>query len=171
MSNKISMVAEFQLLTRSNTGYTVLTKDDISSLSCGGYAFIIGGKLIRFDWDAAACGEENGVFFLETGYGPFFNNFEIPDYWDEEYAATGISRDVITAEFLASVEEIDEFYLNFETEDEEECDCGNNTTPDSNFRIKLLKMFFVDKNTSNTYKVSENVLKDFNFKEEKYGKM
>lgn len=162
MSNKISMVAGFQLLTRSNTGYTILTKDDIPSLSCGGYIFRIGGKLIQFDWDAFAVSEESGVFCLETGYGPFFNDFEIPDYWDAEYAAIGISRDDITAEFLASVEEIDEFYLNFETKDEEECDCGNNATPDSDFKIKLLEMFFIDKNTSNMYEVSEDVLKKFN---------
>ena len=162
MGNKISMVADFQLLKKNGAGYTTLTKDDVSSLSCGGYSFRIGGKLIPFDWDAAACNEENGVFSLETGYGPFFNDFEIPDYWDEEYAAMGISRNDITAEFLASVEEVDDFYLNFETADEEECDCGNNTTPESDFRIKLLTMSFVDRDTSNTYEVSKDVLEKFN---------
>ena len=43
----------------------------------------------------------NIVFSFTTGKGPFFNDYEIPDYWDEEYKEIGITREEITAEFLA----------------------------------------------------------------------
>lgn len=162
---KMSLMADFRLyekeFERPNV-YRALTKDDVEGLSVGGFAFVVDGKQIPFDWDAASCSEEKGVFHLETGYGPVFNDFEIPDYWDDEYAKMGLTRDQITAEFLASATKIDEFFINAYDHDDSEIQIGDNTEADSQYFVELLSITLEERDTGKTYDVADDVIKAFN---------
>ena len=105
---RISMYIKFQILKDSKP----LTKANIPMLSIGGYEFLINGNAVPFDWDAIAGNEKNGIFEFDTGYGFLCNDFELGDYFDEDYARIGITRENITAEFLASAEKINEIHIN-----------------------------------------------------------
>ena len=133
---RISMYLRFQLFAKENGNLIMLTKEKTSSLSIGGYYFVINGKEIPFDWDAFSGEEENGVFEFETGYG-LYNDFELSDCYDSDYKQLGISRDDLTAEFLASPDQIKEVHMNFIDENGNECDFGLNEDSED-FKIKLL---------------------------------
>ena len=156
---KISMYAKFQILKNINGSLTPLTKEDADSVSIGGYYFIINGKEIPFDWDAFSGNEENGIFEFDTGYG-WFNDFELSDCYDEDYEKLGMVREDITAEFLASVEEIGEFHINFIDVDGNEIDLGYND--DEQYKIKLVEIIFTDMETEKEYKVKQEVLDEYN---------
>ena len=157
---KISMYAKFQILKNINGSLTPLTKEDADSVSIGGYYFIINGKEIPFDWDAFSGNEENGIFEFDTGYGFIFNDFELSDCYDEDYEKLGMTREDITAEFLASVEEIGEFHINFIDVDGNEIDLGYND--DEQYKIKLVEIIFTDMETEKGYKVKQEVLDEYN---------
>ena len=157
---KISMYAKFQILKNINGSLTPLTKEDTDSVSIGGYYFIINGKEIPFDWDAFSGNEENGIFEFDTGYGFIFNDFELSDCYDEDYEKLGMTREDITAEFLASVEEIGEFHINFIDVDGNEIDLGYND--DEQYKIKLVEIIFTDMETEKGYKVKQEVLDEYN---------
>lgn len=157
---KISMYLKFQLFTKNNGNLIMLTKEDTNGLSVGGYYFIINGKEIPFDWDAFSGTEDSGVFEFETGYG-LYNDFDLSECYDEDYDQLGISRTDITAEFLASVEQIKEVHMNFIDKNDEECDFGwNEDTED--FKIKLLEISFTEIESDKEYKVRQEVLDKFN---------
>jgi hypothetical protein len=157
---KISMYLKFQLFSKENGNLIQLTKEQTNSLSIGGYCFVIGGKAIPFDWDAFSGGEEGGVYEFDTGYG-WFNDFELSDCYDRGFERLGISRDDITAEFLASAEQINEIHMNFVDENDDECDFGCNDS-DEDFKIKLLEIILTDIDNDKEYKVSQEVLDKFN---------
>ena len=154
------MYAKFQILKNINGSLTPLTKEDTDSVSIGGYYFIINGKEIPFDWDAFSGNEENGIFEFDTGYGFIFNDFELSDCYDEDYEKLGMTREDITAEFLASVEEIGEFHINFIDVDGNEIDLGYND--DEQYKIKLVEIIFTDMETEKGYKVKQEVLDEYN---------
>ena len=156
---KISMYAKFQILKNINGSLTPLTKEDADSVSIGGYYFIINGKEIPFDWDAFSGNEENGIFEFDTGYG-WFNDFELSDCYDEDYEKLGMVREDITAELLASVEEIGEFHINFIDADDNEVDLGFND--DEQYKIKLVEIIFTDLENDKGYKVKQEVLDKYN---------
>lgn len=156
---RISMYAKFQILENNNGKFVLLNKDTVSSLSIGGYCFVVNGKSIPFDWDAFSGSEEDGVFEFETGYG-WFNDFELTDCYDEEYQKLGISREDITAKFLASAERIEEFHINFEDANYEEVDLGYND--DEQYKIKLIEISFRNMETNKEYKVQQTVLNKYN---------
>jgi hypothetical protein len=133
----------------------------------------VDGKSVHFDWDAESCSEENGIFHLETGYGPFFNDFEIPAYWDEEYAEMGISREDITAEFLASTTKIEEFFINAYdgSGSDEEIQIGDNTEADAQYFVELIAITLEERETGKTFDVDESVVKAFNENAVDYHKM
>ena len=163
---KMSLLADFRLYKRDaerSNVFTQLTSDDLDDLSVGGFAFVVNGHSIPFDWDAHSCSEENGVFHLETGWGPFFNDFEIPGYWDEEYAKIGLSREQITAEFLASTTEIEDFYISmFDEEADDDAGIGNNADTNAEFYIELIAISIEERETGDSHDVDENVIKAFN---------
>jgi hypothetical protein len=161
---KISMIVEFQILERRNKKYVPVTKNDISNLSIGGFTFEIGDNAVPFDWDASSGSEEDGVFHFETGYGPFFNDFELPDYFDDDYEEMGIKREEISAEFLASVHHIQEFFLGFDDENGDECTSGwySDNAKDNFYKVKLLSMSFEDIETAKHYHVPNEVLDRYN---------
>lgn len=122
----------------------VMDPHDAEELSFGGYCFIVNGKEISFDWDACSADFEGNTVSGCTGYGPFFNEFQLANYYDEELAELGLSRHDLTAKFLASCEEIEEFY----------CEAGD---------VILESITFFD-DEGNKFKVNKNVLEAFNLK-------
>ena len=154
------MYIRFQLFAKENGNLIMLTKEDTDGLSIGGYYFVISGKEIPFDWDAFSGTEEDGVFEFETGYG-WLKDFDLSECYDEDYDQLGISRADITAEFLASVEQIKEVHMNFLDENGEECDFGWNEDAED-FKIKLLEVAFMDLDNDKEYKVSQEILDKFN---------
>lgn len=160
----ISMIGSFQILKNKDNKFIPLTSDDVFSMSVGGYSFEINEDLIPFDWDAFSASEENGIFSFETGRGPFFNDYEIPDYWDEEYKEIGITREEITAEFLASVHHIEDFFVDFDDRDGKEHGigwCAHNVNS-SQYKIKILDLSFVNVSTYDEYPVSKEVIDKYN---------
>ena len=157
---RISMYLRFQLFAKENGNLTMLTKENTNGLSIGGYYFVINGKEIPFDWDAFSGDEEDGIFEFETGYG-WFKDFELSDCYDSDYEQLGISRADITAEFLASVEQIKEVHMNFIDDNGDECDFGWNEA-DEDFKIKLLMVTFSDIDNDKEYIVKQKVLDKFN---------
>lgn len=160
----ISMVGKFQILEKRKGKFAPLTSDDVFNLSIGGYSFEINDDLIPFDWDAYSCNEENGIFSFETGRGPFFNDYEIPDYFDEEYEEIGITREEITAEFLASTESIEDFFVNFDDRNEKEHGIGwcVDNVNSSQYKINIIEILFTDIETGNEYQVSNEVINNYN---------
>lgn len=157
---RISMYLKFQLFAKENGSLIQLTKEQTNSLSIGGYCFVIGEKVIPFDWDAFSGGEEDGIYEFDTGYG-WFNDFELSDCYDGNFKELGLSRDDITAEFLASAEQINEIHMNFVDENDDECDFGWNDD-EEDFKIKLLEVILTDIDNDKEYKVSQEVLDKFN---------
>ena len=157
---KISMYIKFQLFAKENGNLIMLTKENTDGLSIGGYEFVINGKEIPFDWDAFVGSEEDGVFEFETGHG-WFNDYDLSECYDEDYDQLDISRDDITAQFLASVEQIKEVHMNFLDENGEECDFGWNEDAED-FKIKLLEVSFSEVESDKEYKVRQEVLDKFN---------
>lgn len=162
---KIQMIADFKLYQKNPTTgcFKPLVKENLSSLCPGGFAFNIGGKSVPFDWDAGSTDDENGVFHYESGYGPFFNEFELSDCYDEDYKELGIKREDITAKFLASVSKIDEFYVNFVLEGEDDdAGVGDNSDSDAEFIIELLSVGIEDRATGKIFSVKKAVINEFN---------
>ena len=161
---KISMIGSFQILKKQAGEFIPLTSDDVLSMSIGGYSFEINEDLIPFDWDAFSASEENGIFSFETGRGPFFKDYEIPDYWDEEYNEIGITREEITAEFLASVSHIEDFFVNFDDRDEKEHGIGwfADNVNSSQYKVNILELAFVNVSTYEEYPVSKEVISRYN---------
>ena len=157
---RISMYIKFHLFAKENGKLIKLTKEDTDGLSIGGYCFIINDKEISFDWDAFSGNEGYGFFEFNTGYG-WFSDFELSDCYDSDYEQLGISRTDITAEFLASVEQIKEVHMNFLDKNGEECDFGWNEN-DEDFQIKLLEIVFTDMDNDEEYEVPQEVLEKFN---------
>lgn len=161
---KISMIVDFQILERRNKKYVPVTKENISGLSIGGFTFDIGNNAIPFDWDASSGDEENGIFHFETGWGPFFNDFELTDCFDDDYEEMGIKREEISAEFLASVHHIQEFFTYFDDENGDECTAGwySDNAKSTFYKVKLLSMMFEDMETAARYQVPSKVLDEYN---------
>lgn len=158
---KISMYTTFHILENKNEKLIPLSKKEVTSLSIGGYYFVINGKEIPFDWDAFCGDEEDNIFEFETGYGFLFNDFELSDCYDEDYETLGIARENITAAYLSSVDEITEFHINFIDEDGDECDLGSNASIER-YKIKLLEITFTNVDTGDGYDVRQEVLDRFN---------
>lgn len=161
---KISMIGSFQILKKQKEEFIPLTSDDVLNMSIGGYSFEVNEDLIPFDWDAFSASEENGVFSFTTGKGPFFNDYEIPDYWDEEYKEIGITREEITAEFLASTSHIEDFFVNFDDSDGNDHGIGwfSNNVNSSQYKINILELSFVNVTTYDEYPVSKEVINRYN---------
>lgn len=161
------MYSDFQILCKSNANgeYAPLSNKKAQLVSVGGFGFEINGNSIPFDWEAYSGTESNNVFHFETGRGLFFNSYELLDCYDDDLKVIGLTRDDITAEFLASVSRINEFYVDFQN-DGRECNVGesfqNNVDSESEYKLKLLAITFTDIDSEEDYSVSERVLEKFN---------
>ena len=120
---------------------------------------------IPFDWDAFTGYEKDKKFYFETGRGWMFNDYEISDCYDESYADMGLAKEIITAEFLASATDIEEFFVDFETAEGNEGQAGwfdDNRRDGSQYKINLLEIEFYDVDNDKTYSVAQEVLDKFN---------
>ena len=93
-----------------------LDKGDIN-FDIGGYAFVIDGKTVPFDF-AATCYCKNLNNYddvinieYESGKSLFFNEYDVDDVYEDEYRELGLSMKDITAPFLASAKGIEEIYI------------------------------------------------------------
>ena len=152
---RLSMIADFQILHKG----TPLTQNDISAMSVGGYGFETKYGSLPFDWNAWSVDEENGIFHLETGYG-FWNDFVIPNYWEDEYEDMGITTADITAELLADTTEINEFFVEFDIGDET-YNCGGYDASEG-YSLKLICIDFYDLDSKETFSVDQAVIDKFN---------
>ena len=161
---KVAMIGDFQILKKQGKEFVPQTFDNVKSMSIGGYSFEVNGDSIPFDWDAFTATEDNGMFSFTTGKGPFFNDYEIPDYWDEEYSEIGITREEITAEFLASVSHIEDFFVDFEDSDGKEQGIGwfADNVDSSQYKVNILDLAFVNVETADEYPVSKEVINRYN---------
>lgn len=163
---RISMNADFYIMKNIGNGeFVPMSDQEIEDVSVGGYSFHIGNREVPFDWEAHEGGwDKEGFFSFTTGYGWFFNNFELDECYDEHYAEIGLKREDITATFLASAHHIEDFYINFVVNGKE-CECGycrNNSSPEALYRLQLLKVNFVDIETGMVHDVNPAVLSAFN---------
>ena len=156
------MTVNFQIKRKVNEDFISLSKGNVSFVTIGGYTFTCGDKTFPFDWDGHSGGFEDDVLCFDTGYG-LLNEFELTDCFDEEYAEMGITREDLTAEFLASVTKINEFFVSFDLPECEDVGFGDNEDAvREGYHITLLNMSFTDYKTGNVYPVSKAVLEDFN---------
>lgn len=90
------------------------------NIDIGGFEFECKGKSVQFDFDATGLnltktplpnGETKICLEYQSGYGPFFNDFEIAQYFDDAWAREGLTPADVTAAFLASAEKVIEFYF------------------------------------------------------------
>lgn len=163
---KTSMEAHFNILKNAGNGvYVTVGEDEIEYLSVGSLRFHIDKLNVPFDWNACAIGwDENGFINYTSGRGWFFNDFELDTCYDEYYAEIGLLREDISAEYLASTNHIEDFYLNFVCHGEE-LETGyyesnaDNTAP---YKLELLRVCFEDVDSGKLYYVAPEVIASFN---------
>ena len=158
------MIVSFQILKNNNGNFVPLSNKEAQSVSIGGYSFEIKDYMIPFDWDAFYGSEHNNIFYFETGRGFLFNDYEISDCYDETYEEIGITREEITAEFLASTTHIEEFFVYFDDSDGMDHSLGwyADNTDNPQYKINLLEMSFLDMNTNIEHIVAREVLNRYN---------
>lgn len=127
-------------------------------IDLGGYSFVVDDKDVPFDFEAYGYDIDvaDGRVSLEyeSGRGFAFNEYDVNSCFDEEYEKLSLTRDDITAEFLASTTKISEFYIAVYCNDElYELDSKN-------FKIDYIE--FIDYDTDKTFKVDNDVLQNIN---------
>lgn len=150
----MEMVMEYQISFKSEN-----FEEEFCGLDLGGYTFIINNMEIPFDFDAFGYNIENrdGKAYVnyESGIGMAFNNYELDECFDDEYKLLGLTKKDITAKFLSSASEISEFYIGHEYR-------NNVNKKLENLKIEYIQ--FQDCETKEVFKVSEDVINDFNKK-------
>lgn len=158
------MIVSFQILKNNNGNFIPLSNKEAQAVSIGGYSFEIEDYMIPFDWDAFYGSEENNTFHFETGRGIFFNDYEISDCYDEIYEEIGITKEEITAEFLASTTHIEEFFVYFDDSDGMDHGLGwyIDNVDDSQYKINIIEMSFLDMDANIEHLVAREVLNRYN---------
>lgn len=154
---KISMHAEFQIF---KNGIPV-TVEEINSLSVGSYYFMVEGKEVPFEWEDYIVRERDGIFIVDTGDSSFCRNYELADYYYDEYKRMNLPVEFITAKFLANASAINDFHINYIDTNNEEVDFGDNIE-DEEYKIFLHEVYFEDIETYEQYPVKLFVLDNFN---------
>ena len=165
----LKMYAQYKVLKKDNqtNNYKYLTGKDIPDLPFpGAFGFTINGDDIPFDfYESTTTFYRDDLFATIMGAGEFVYGDLTEDY-DDVYEDMGISREDLTPEFLASVTDIYEFFLNFEDKDGDEFDAGTyeeNVSDESLFRTELIRISFVDERGEEFF-VSKEALDKFNGK-------
>ncbi len=129
----------------------------------GGFEFKFGDVEVPFDFEAAShkvtrlsAGEYEIIY--TTGEGHFFNSYNLDDCHIQNWHEAGLAADEITAKYLSKATEITEFFVGPQDEDEYEIES-----------IMLEYIRFYDKENMR-FSVSEDVINDFNRKEDTHGK-
>lgn len=162
--HKIKMETSFKILKKGTNGYSCLNKESVQGVSIGGFSFDVNGESIPFDWDAESGYEENGIFHFEKGTGFLWNDYEIQVCTEKDsFAANKIQPDDITAAYLASTNNISEFHVEFETNDEEVgMGSADENTPDAEYKLELESISLIDLETNEEFHVDGKVLEKFN---------
>ena len=162
--HKIKMKASFKVLKKSANGYSCLNKEDVQGMFIGGFTFAVNGEPILFDWDAESGYEENGIFHFEKGPGFLWDDYEIHVYTKEDgFAASNVRPEDVTAVYLAGTNAIDEFSVEFDTNDEEVgIGSASENTLDAKYKLEIESISFVDLDTNEEYRVDGKVLEKFN---------
>lgn len=151
MKPKFQMIAKMHI----NGG------DEAHAVYTGGFAFVVDGKEILFDWDASGTHkQEDGTWLYESGYGAFFNDFELSDCYDAQLKKQNIDPRAINAYLLHKVSEITEFFVEVLDKD------GNELS----VTIDLLEVYFVDRTSDKRFDVRKEVLDRYN-QMNKYARM
>lgn len=161
----IAMLADFKVLKDMGNGvYFPQDKEDAFGVTIGAFSFVIDGKTILFDWDACSGDLRGGVFRFETGCGPFFNSYELADYYDDELAEMGLKREDLTPEYLASTSFIEEFHVNFDDEEGHEVSLGwhEDNAGAPGLKVELLSVGFVNTESGIVRFVAPKVLENYN---------
>lgn len=96
-----------------------------SIFDIGGFGFVVNDCEVPFDFNASGynvqgISDDRNVVTIEffTGEGPFFSDRHLSPDFDADYHNLGLNRSAITAEYLAKVTAISEFFVNAEIENE-----------------------------------------------------
>ncbi len=163
---KISMTANLNVLRNIGNGeYISVNADELTYFGIDGMRFNIGKQDVPFEWKAYEGGwSEEGFLSFSSGRGWFFNDYELDSCYDEHYANIGLKREEISAEYLASVQHIEEFYINIVCNGEE-YEVGyyqNNADNEVPYKLELLRVSFEDMESGQIYDVDSKVLAAFN---------
>ena len=150
MKKEVQMCAIITVLFKKPTNIDELNND------IGGFAIENEKGVIPFDFDAESrrvMPLSDSVYQIEytSGHGPFFHDYDVSDSCDEEYAKLGLSRQDITARFLASATKLVEFYFASSNADGNSVPCE--------FTVK--EIYFHDEN-GERFEISSEVLEKFN---------
>lgn len=163
---KMTMELDFAIVVQDEKGSHLLTEKELMALTAGSFEFKIDGKDIRFDFKdhciskTIICdNEEEGLWSYIGGEGGLFKSYQLDDCYDEDYKELGISRDILTAEHLSKVSEINEIFVEWELKNNIEKDIASD-----NVVLLVQNISFVDMDTIARYNVSNDVIRAFNAK-------
>lgn len=154
---EVYMHAIFEVIPPKN----IDLKKNPTNITVGGFEVKTLDGTIPFDFDAGGCesirrlpGNENKYLVnYQSGEGPFFNAPDITDCFDAEYHAIGLTRNSITASYLASAKEITEFFVMCWDADDQEI------IP----KVRLIDISFYDEN-EHKYSMTDSVIEAYNQK-------
>ena len=149
------------LIMRYELLFDIARDDTLEYFSLGGYTFKINGMEIPFDFptygyhvtDYDECSNKKCIKF-ESGKGVMSNDFELDDYYDDEYIELQLDKNAITAKFLSKVDEILEMQVDY----------SYVFLKDKLEDAKFEDITFEDLATGKIYSVNSNVVKQFNKK-------
>lgn len=164
--NKLSMEIDFAVVVQDDNGSHLLENNELMSLTVGGFDFEIDGKNIPFDFEDHCISEavyngnkEKGLWSYTGGEGGFFKSYKLDDCYDEDYIKMGISRDMLSANYLSKVSKINEIFVEWQIMNFDECDITAESVV-----LLVQDIRFTDIETGKTYIVLEDVIRDFNEK-------
>lgn len=136
-----------------------IKRDDYIRLSLDSFEFQIGDKDIPFDFEdyriAIGDSQEDGTVLVYTTGDRHFGEYELADYYHEEWNELGLTKKDITAEYLAQVSNIN--LIEYECYTSEEMQRLEESLP-----IKLISISFEDIETHKVYNVDQKVIDSFN---------
>lgn len=152
---KVYMTAIFEALLPKN----IDLEKKPENIAVGGFSVRTKDGDIPFDFDTGSYasirklpGEANKFLIqYQSGEGPFFNEPDISDCYNEEYEKLGLSRNDITAKYLAGAEALTDFFVK----------CWDNEDREVDPTIKVIDIAFSDENNI-VYPMTDNVIADFN---------
>lgn len=131
-----------------------------SNVSVGGFAVRTIDGDIPFDFEAGGVSSVEKINDMEyrvhyfSNENPAFCSPDVTDCYDEDYRACRLTRNDITAEYLAKAEELTEFFILCWDEE------GKEITPS---KVNILDITFEDENHT-PYTMADDVLARINSK-------
>lgn len=162
---EVLMDAKFRILRKMEDGnYEGVEEEYIYCLSPGGFTFMFDGKALTVDWNDSIVymiGDGNKVYHYMSGEKEMRVLCPVEDQLD----FLGISINDVTGKFLASADEIEEFFIYFDDECLTEQEAGNiydNSRADVPYKVELVSITFKDRGDPTEYHVADRVIDHFN---------